>query len=73
MIGAQLDVTAVVDISEKKLLLVRVNRKSDKASYLPNRYLQWGKINKKFTLFTRIFLILNLIINLYKSCSLSYF
>lgn len=49
MIGAQLDVTAVVDISEKKLLLVRVNRKSDKASYLPNRYLQWGKINKKFT------------------------
>ena len=49
MIGAQLDVTAVVDISEKKLLLVRGNRKSDKATYLPNRYLQWGKINKKFT------------------------
>lgn len=49
MIGAQLDVAAVVDISEKKLLLVRVNRKSDKATYLPNRYLQWGKINKKFT------------------------
>lgn len=40
MIGAQLDVTAVVDISEKKLLLVRGNRKSDKATYLPNRYLQ---------------------------------
>ena len=40
MIGAQLDVAAVVDISEKKLLLVRVNRKSDKATYLPNRYLQ---------------------------------
>ena len=49
MIGAQLDVTTVADIPEKKLLLVQVKRKSYKASYLPNRYLQWGKSNKKFT------------------------
>ena len=40
MIGAQLDVTTVADIPEKKLLLVQVKRKSYKASYLPNRYLQ---------------------------------